>query len=561
MCWPFIVAFAAKLGRLDWLQSFLPFSKGSRTEGRIAYFVSAAVEAAKYRQSAILRWAMDALSDSEVLSHSFQTLLVMAALSGGNIDLLATLWEEGLLGDISPGDCIRSAFECSDLASLRFLQTTSFFQNQPVHMHWMDYAEKNQATDAKIAFLFDEAKWLDRISFLHFALACARGDLGWVKEILLTEKHLTVEDCQEGFQAAIRHSKWDVAALLIEDRDEGFPNLLDLLSTSPSHHPVLIVILEPQLCAFDFGTGEYIPHKPCIDLSPPLRGRLPIAHYAANLVEKLTSLKLNWKNIYLDSFCYRGDLRLLKRVVDLGASFEKGTYPFGQALVTSDFQPPSFMRKYLRGVIDLGCPLTAEALSFGLSSCPSASGILFSILTDNEILSVDWMAVLPQGEDDVAYVSYVGPILQVLREKSTELALRNIRFSISPPAHYYIRINLDFSSYFPENAHENLMELMKYRVPLEGKPLKRILEHGPHISFLKGLQMFSESEKVSLLKLSDEVLRGYLANDIRRANEEGVLDILIYFAAGDPNVSSDVLKALAALRRTDPDVIKLRKLL
>ena len=54
------------------------------------------------------------------------------------------------------------------------------------------------------------------------------------------------------------------------------------------------------------------------------------------------------------------------------------------------------------------------------------------------------------------------------------------------------------------------------------------------------------------------LVREYLAKDIRREEEKEVVDLLIYFASCDRNVSSAVLQELAARRRTDPDVIKLR---
>jgi len=313
--------------------------------------------------------------------------------------------------------------------------------------------------------------------------------------------------------------------------------------------------------SLDFGI-ELCSHQDSrIDLSPPLRGRLPFAHYSSKLIEKLASLEVNWGNFYLDSFCYGGDLRLLNRLVDLGARFEIGEHHFANALMTSEFYTPSFMRKYLRGVIDLGCPLTPEDLKLGLTSQPQAVGILFSVLTDNEILSIDWMAILPQGEIHLILSSYVAPLLKELREKSTELVLRNIRFSISPPADYYKHINKIFKSYENRSslAEALLMELVKYRVPLEAELLRQIMADGLHVTLLKGLKRFSQSEKASVLKLSDEVLREYL-NHCSEIDVE-VLEILIYFAACDRNVSSDVLQLLAALRRTDPQVIKLRSLL
>ena len=326
-----------------------------------------------------------------------------------------------------------------------------------------------------------------------------------------------------------------------------------------SHHTFLIDITQ----SLDFGIELCTPHDSHIDLDPPLRGRLPIAHHAANLVEKLVSLEVNWNIVRLDFICSRGDLRLLKRVVELGARFETVEHPFGRALLASEYHPPSFMRKYLRSLIDLGCPLTSESLQSGLTSCPSAVGILFSVLTDNEILSIDWMAVFPKGYF-VSFSRYVVPLLKELREKSTELALRNIRFSISPPADYYVHISRVFKNCqgsFCDGAEAILMELMKYRVPLEGEPLRQIMLDGPHVNFLKRLQKISKSEKVSLLKLSDEVLREYLAKDIRREEEKQVVDLLIYFASCDRNVSGAVLQELAARRRTDPEVIKLRNLL
>jgi len=224
-CWPIIVGFATKLGRLDWLQSFaLTFSDGSESEGRISYMTSAAVEAAKYRQSAILRWAMDALSDSEVNSSLFRRDLVKAALVGGNIALMATLVQEGFLDDISPVDCIRCAFECSDVSSMRFIQKNSLYKSDGM-MWWVDFTDYNQATDTKIAIVFDEAKWLDRTSRKHFPLACARGDLSWIQE-LMKDGNLSPNECQQGFRAAIRHSKWDAAALIIENNNaaKGFPS-------------------------------------------------------------------------------------------------------------------------------------------------------------------------------------------------------------------------------------------------------------------------------------------------------------------------------------------------
>jgi len=82
---------------------------------------------------------------------------------------------------------------------------------------------------------------------------------------------------------------------------------------------------------------------------------------------------------------------------------------------------------------------------------------------------------------------------------------------------------------------------------------------GPDVNFLKILQKNCDSEKVSLLKLSDEVLREYLMNGFVIDEEENqVVDILIYFAACDRNVSSAVLQELAALRRVDRIVRKLR---
>ena len=327
-----------------------------------------------------------------------------------------------------------------------------------------------------------------------------------------------------------------------------------------SHHHYLIDITQ----SLDFGIELCTPHDSRIDLDPPLRGRLPLAHHAANLIEKLASLGVNWNNVRLDFICHRGDLRMLKRVVELGATFETGDDHFGRALLASDYHPPSFVRKYLRGVIDLGCPLTSKSLQSGLRSCPSTVGILFSVLTDNEILSIDWMAVFPEGGFAAFSSRYVLPLLKELREKSTELALRNILFSISPPPDYYVHINyfLKYSrGIFCDAAEAILTELMKHRVPLEGEPLRQIISDGPHVNFLKGLQKISKAEKVSLLKLSDEVLREYLAKDIRREEEKEVVDLLIYFASCDRNVSSAVLQELAARRRTDPEVIKLRNLL